>query len=158
VQSAALAKSLPSLGEVIPLLPSEVCAQALVQALCAKTTSPVLYLHLVNPTASRWDDIFGYISKTLDVPLVSYPEWLSKLKEASTSVKTAQEHSALRLLEFYGSLNKSGGLEVSGLSSYSTEVARGVCSVLNGEGLGEVKAEEIQRWLVYWSSLGLVKL
>ena len=158
VQSAALTKSLPSLGKTIPLLPLETSAQALVQVLGARTTSPALYLHLVNPTSSQWDDVFGYIAKRLDVPLVPYPEWFSKLKEASTTVKSAQEHSALRLLEFYETLNQGDGLEAGGLPSCSTEVARGVCSVLNGEGLRDIKAEEIQRWLVYWNSLGLLKL
>jgi hypothetical protein len=39
----------------------------------------------------------------------------------------------------------------------NTEVARGVCPVLNGEGLRDLKAEEIQRWLDYWKSFGLLK-
>jgi len=158
VQSVALARSLPSLETAIQLLPLETSAQALVQTLEAKATPPTLHLHLVNPTPSRWDDVFGYVAKRLDAPLVPYPEWLSKLKEASTTVKSAQEHSALRLLEFYETFYQRGGSEVSGPWSCSTEVTRSVCPVLNGEGLKSVEAEEIERWLVYWSSLGLLKL
>lgn len=158
VQSAALTKSLPSLGGVISLLPMQASAQALVQVLDAKTTSSTLHLHLVNPRPSKWDDLFGYITERLGVPLVPYPEWLSKLKEASTTVKNTQEHSALRLLEFYGSLTQGSGSEAGGLPSCNTEVARGVCPVLNGEGFGGVKTEEIQGWLDYWKSLGLLKL
>ena len=157
VQSAALTKSLPSLGKVISLLPLQISAQALVQILHAETTPTALHLHLVNPTPSQWDDVFDYIAKKLDVPLVSYPEWFSKLREASTTVKNAQEHSALRLLEFYGSLGQGSGPEAGGLPSFDTEVARTICSVLNGEGLRNIKAEEIQRWLEYWKSLGLLK-
>ncbi|KAF9650627.1 acetyl-CoA synthetase-like protein [Thelephora ganbajun] len=157
VQSAALTKSLPSLGKVISLLPLQTSAQALVQVLGAKTTIPALHLHLVNPTPSQWDDVFDHIAKKLDVPLVSYPEWLSKLKVASTTVKNAQEHSALRLLEFYGTLTQGSGSEAGGLPSCNTEVTRVVCPVLNEEGLRKLKAEEIQRWLDYWKSLGLLK-
>ena len=157
VQSAALTKSLPSLGKVISLLPLQISAQALVQILHAETTPTALHLHLVNPTPSQWDDVFDYIAKKLDVPLVSYPEWFSKLREASTTVKNAQEHSALRLLEFYGSLGQGSGPEAGGLPSFDTEVARTICSVLSGEGLRNIKAEEIQRWLEYWKSLGLLK-
>ena len=157
VQSVALTKSLPSLRKVISLLPLQACAQALAQALGAQKTPLALYLHLVNPTPSQWDDVFDYIAKKLDVPLVSYPEWLSKLKEASTTVKNAQEHSALRLLEFYGSLTRGTGSEAGGLPSCNTEVTRGVCPVLNGEGSRDVKGEEIQKWLDYWKSLGLLK-
>jgi len=157
VQSAALTRSLPSLGKVISLLPLQASAQALVQVLGAKTAAPTLYLHLVNPTPSRWDGVFGYIAKKLDVPLVAYHRWLSKLKEASTTVKNTQENSALRLLEFYGTLIQGSGPEVGGQPSCSAEVARGVCPVLNGEELRDLKAEEIQRWLDYWKSLDLLK-
>ena len=127
------------------------------QVLGAKATPPTLYLHLVNPTPSQWDDVFGYIAEKLGVPLISYFEWLSKLK-ASTTVRNAQDHSALRLLEFYGSLAQESGPEAGGLQQCSTEVARGVCPVLNVEGLRDIKAEEIERWLGYWSSLGLLKM
>ena len=127
------------------------------QVLGAKTTPSALHLHLVNPMPSQWDDVFGYIAERLDVPLVPYREWLSKLKEASTAVQNIQEHPALRLLEFYGSLIQESGSEAGGLPSCNTEVTRGVCQVLNGEGLRGVKAEEIQRWLDYWKSLGLLK-
>jgi len=157
VQSAALTRSLPSLGRVISLLPLQASAQALVQVLGAKTMPPALHLHLVNPTPSQWDDVFGRMAEKLGVPLVPYREWLSKLKEASTSVKNVQEHPALRLLEFYGSLTQGSGSEAGGLPSCNTEVARGVCPVLNGGGLRGVTAEEIQRWLDYWKSLGLLK-
>ena len=157
VQSVALTKSLPSLGKAISLLPLQTSAQALVQALSAKKTPPALHLHLVNPTPSQWDDLFDRIAKKLDVPLVPYPEWFSKLREASLTVQNTQAHSALRLLEFYRSLNQGSGPEVGGLSPCNTEVARGICPVLDEEGLRDVKAEEIQRWLGYWESLGLLK-
>ena len=157
VQSAALTKSLPSLGKIISLLPLQTSAQALAQVLGAKKTPPALHLHLVNSTPSQWDDVFDYIAKKLDVPLVPYPEWLSKLREASTTVQNAQVHSTLRLLEFYGSLNQGSGLGGGGLLSCNTEVTRVVCPVLNEEGLRDVKVEEIQRWLDYWKSLGLLK-
>ena len=157
MQSAALTGSLPSLGRVISLLPLQTSAQALVQALDAKTTSPALHLHLVNPTPSQWDDVFGNIAEKLDVPLVPYREWLSKLKEAPATVKNAQEYPALRMLEFYGSLTQGSGSEAGGLPSCNTEVARDVCPALNGGGLRGVTAEEIQRWLDYWKSLGLLK-
>jgi len=157
VQSAALTESLPTVGKVISLLPLQASARALVEVLGAKTTSPILHLHLVNPTPCQWDRVFDYIARKLDVPLVSYHEWFSKLKEASTAVKNGQEHSALRLLEFYESLTQRSGSEVSGTPACNTEVTRGICQVLNEEGLRDVKGEEIQRWLDYWKSIGLLK-
>ena len=157
VQSVALTKSLPSSGGVVSLLPLQASAQALVQVVGTDTTPPVLHLHLVNPTSVQWDDVFGCIAKKLDVSLVPYHEWFSKLKEASTTVKNAQEHSALRLLEFYGSIDQGSGSGAGGLPSHSTEVASAVCPVLNQEGLRDITAEEIQRWLDYWKSLGLLK-
>ena len=111
----------------------------------------------MNPTPSQWDDVFSYTTKKPDIPLVSYREWLSRLKEASTTVKNAQEHSTLRLIEFYEALDEGNGLEVGGLPLCNTGVARSVCPVLNEEGLRAVKAEEIQRWLDYWKTLGLLK-
>ena len=157
VQSVTLTKSLPSLGKGISLLPLQTSAQGLVQVLGVKMTLPILHLHLVNPTPSRWDDVFGYIARRLDVPLVSFLKWLSKLRETSATVQNAQEHSALRLLEFYGALNQRNGSETGEVPLWDTEVTRGVCPVLNEESLREVKAEEIQRWLDFWKSLGLLK-
>ena len=158
VQSASITNSLPSFKKSISLLPLQACAQALVQVLGARTTSASLHLHLVNPTPSLWDDVFDHITKTLGVPLIPYPEWLSKLKETSTTVKNAREHSALRLIEFYEALDEENGSEVGRLPSCSTEVTRCACPILNGERLRTVKAEEIQRWLDYWETLGLLKL
>jgi thioester reductase-like protein len=158
VQSAALANSLPSLGKAISLLPLQTCAQALTQLLETGMMSPPLHLHLANPTLSEWDYVFNHISRELNVPLLPYPEWLSKLKQASVVVKPRREHSVLRLLEFYEGLNKGNGLEAAGLSPCSTEVARSVCPVLNGEGLRTVEVDEIKRWLDYWMSLGLLDL
>jgi len=60
-------------------------------------------------------------------------------------------------LGFYESLDHGSGSEAGGLPSCNTEVTRSVCTVLNGEGLREVKEEEIQRWLDYWESVGLLK-
>ena len=131
------------------MLPLQVSAQALVQVLDAKTTPLATHLHLVNPTPFRWDVMFDYIAKKLDVPLVPYVEWFSKLKEASTTVKNAQDYSALCLLGFYESLAQDGESVASGLRTCSTEVTRGVCPVLNGEDLREAKDEGIQRWLDY---------
>ena len=157
VQSVTLTKALPSLGKAISLLPLRTSAQALVQALSAKNGSSALHLHLVNPTPSQWDDLFNHTAKKLDVPLIPYPEWFSKLREASTTVQNTQAHPALRLLEFYRSLNQASGPEVGGLPPCNAEVARAICPVLNEERLKDVKAEEIQRWLDYWESLGLLK-
>ena len=157
VQSAALTGSLPSLEKVISLLPMQACAQGLVQALDAKSTALALHLHLVNPTPLQWDDAFDYIAKKLGVPLEAYQEWLSKLKKASTTVEDVQKNPALRLLEFYGSFTQGAGSEAGGMPSCNTEVARSICPVLNGEDLRVLKAEEIQKWLDYWKSLGLLK-
>ena len=157
VQSSALTKSVPSLGKAISLLPLQVTAQALVQVLDAKTRPLATHLHLVNPTPFRWDDVFDYIAKKLDVPLVPYVEWLSKLKEVSTTIQNAQDYSALRLLGFYESLVQDSGSEAGGLRPCNTEVTRGVCPVLEGEGLKDIKAEEIEGWLDYWKSLDLLK-
>lgn len=155
VQSAALTRSLPSFGKVISLLPLQTCAQALVQI--ARATRPAMHLHLVNPTPSQWDDVFGCIAEKLGVPLVSYSEWLSKLKEESMAVKNVEEHSVLRLVGLYEGMSHGVGSEAGGLPSCNTEVTRSVCTVLNGEGLREIEAEEIQRWLDYWESVGVLK-
>ena len=128
------------------------------QILGARTTCPAVHLHLVNPTPCQWDDVLGYIAKELNVPLRPYEEWLSKLNAASGTVKNVQEHPTLRLLGFYEALSQGTRSEAGGLPSCSTEVARSVCAVLGGEELRGVKTEEIQRWLGYWKSLGLVKL
>ena len=133
VQSVTLTKSLPSLGKDISLLPLQTSAQALAQVLGVKATPPVLHLHLVNPTSSRWADVFGYIARKLDFPLVSCPKWLSKLRETSATVQDAQERSALRLSESYRNLNQGSGSEAGGVPPCDTKVARDVCPVLNEE-------------------------
>ena len=158
VQSAALTKSLPLFGKVISLLPLQACAQALVQVVGAQTTSLAIHLHVVNPTPSQWDDVFGCIARKLDVPLVTYSEWLARLKEVSTTVGDVRKHSVLRLVEFYETINQGSGSEAGGLPSCNTEVTRSVCVVLNEESLREVKGEEIQRWLDYWESVGVPKI
>jgi len=150
-QSAALTKCIPSMKQDMSLIPLDIVGTVIVEL----RGSSAGVLHLAHPKLVSWDFVFGYMAKILGVPLVPYSQWLMKL-EASESEQAVKQNSALRLLDYYKSVNTaiSTSPKEALLKVLATGVAESESPALrNALAIGE---PDIQKWLDYWKTAGVV--
>lgn len=88
-------------------IPVDIAASAIVEMLDAKDVEVV---HIEHPNPVKWEDVVQPLTDNLDLPVVSYAEWLSKLYEDDGSVdiknarSKAEKRPALKLQAFFDSL------------------------------------------------------
>lgn len=132
------------------MIPLDLTASAIFEM----RNSPEETLNLVHPKPASWNSVFEFIARELGVPMVSYSEWVSRL-EAADSPKAAQRNSALRLLDFYKSINQAyDGPEAAGFPTLSMDEAKRICPMLADENLQPVGPKDAKKWLSYWNSVG----
>lgn len=120
-------------------------------------------LHVVHPRGVPFNPLIASAASSLNVPLVSYPEWLSKLSEeqtktesySETDLETAQAANALRLFGFYQSARIGPGWEPLGAARLETKRAVRVSNVL-AEGVKPLDEENVRKWLGYWRASGFL--
>jgi hypothetical protein len=64
-------------------------------------------LHLAHQKPVPWNLLFGYMAAVLGVKLVPYANWLLRLTASETET-TVRQNPALRLLDFYTSVETDG--------------------------------------------------
>lgn len=115
-------------------------------------------LHVAHPRGVPFDALIAPVALSLNVPLVPYTDWLSKLAEAH---KAAQSYSAaeleraqvanpaLRLFGFFQSARAGPEWEPLGVARLDTARAIRVSSVLavGARPLGE---ENVWKWMSAW--------
>jgi len=120
-------------------IPTDVAASvALKQTFTTDKAELLGYYHLENPVTTPWSAVANAISqyKGANLPQVPFQQWLSKVREYG--VKDAEKVPAVRLLEFFESLENFPALDVSNTLKIAPEVEYGL-----------VDSELIQRYLAY---------
>ncbi|KAF8880544.1 hypothetical protein BD779DRAFT_1675887 [Infundibulicybe gibba] len=159
VRSGQTLKCLPRAEGYTSWVPVNIAADALLEMRLCRD----MFFHLVHPDPVLWSSLFESISSLLEIPLVSYPEWLSALEASMHRVGSDEEaavNPALRLLDFYQSANKplaSGDAEALGFPRLSTTIALGAISSLQPGKLRRLGRVDVEQWLTYWKSLGLIE-
>lgn len=123
-------------------------------------------VHLVHPTPTPWLTLAKVLSSELDVTLVSYHEWLSKLEYLAVSEKGSEDAApnsvaALRLLDFYRSteLLRTDGVaekmsEAFGVPRLSFQRSLNASSRL--AKVEQLSGADTKLWLAYWYSVGFM--
>jgi hypothetical protein len=133
----------------------DTAAQAIVDYLDAPMDFK--FAHLVHPRPVKWSKLVPFVASQLDVELVSYQVWLTKLEEVAqhqTSDETLVKNlPALRLLDFYRSISKSSDFsnrEAFALLDMPYDIAvRGSRALQNVAPLDE---RHVTAWLKYWNN------
>lgn len=121
-------------------------------------------LHVAHPRGVPFNTLIASAASSLNVPLVPYPEWLSKLSEehtktesySETTLETAQAtNPALRLFGFYQSARIGPEWEPLGAARLETKRAVRVSNVL-AEGVKLLDEENVLKWLGYWRASGFL--
>ena len=115
-------------------------------------------LHVAHPRGVPFNTLITPVASSLSVPLVPYPDWLSKL---ATAHKVAQSFSAaeleraqaanpaLRLFSFFQSVRMGPEWEPLGVARLDTARAIRVSSVL-AEGAKPLGEENVWKWMSAW--------
>jgi hypothetical protein len=117
------------------------------------STKPIL--HLIHPNPVSWHSIFSASASILDVPLVTYSTWLTKL----ISCKSNENVPAIRLLSTFQKSNTNlldGGHEALGATKLAFTNAEEYMPGLKEERT--LDKGDVEAWTRYWQSHGLLGL
>ena len=114
-------------------------------------------LHIVHPRGVPFNALIASAASSLNVPLVPYTEWLSKLSEehksqslSPTNLEKAQStNPALRLFGFFQSARIGPEWEPLSVARLDTTRAVRVSTVL-AEGVRPLGEENVRKWLGAW--------
>lgn len=120
-------------------------------------------LHIVHPRGVPFNTLIASAASSLNVPLVPYTEWLSKLSEEHKSQsysdanleKAQSTNPALRLFGFFQSARIGPEWEPLSVARLDTTRAVRVSSVL-AEGAKPLGEENVRKWLGAWRASGFL--
>ncbi|KAH8111803.1 acetyl-CoA synthetase-like protein [Phellopilus nigrolimitatus] len=155
VKSSVALKKIPGAEGTVSWLSANIAAGAIVEMLHSEES----VLHLVHPRPVEWTSIITEFSKKLNLPVVSYGEWLAALEHSRSVIGSGdnnqledafRQNPALRFLKFFRSAKDRVGENIEPL-----KVARLACikSCKVSEVLRdaeEMGAEDVNRWIYHW--------
>lgn len=98
--------------------------------------------------------MFSHASTVLGVPLIPFAQWISQLEKSEAT----GDSPALRLLDHYRRVGEleDPRLEAAGMVKFATDISRKESSVLGDPNMRRVDVGEVQKWLDWWKSAGLL--
>lgn len=137
----------------ISWIPAEAAAQAVVEL--RRSTAPVL--HLANPHPVPWSKISEQLSKTLDLPIIPYFDWLDLLEKsganlnAKSEVEALRVNPALRILEFFRSeKHEKSPKSTEALGPPLLDITRAQKDSLSLGTIAPIGSDAVAAWLAYW--------
>jgi thioester reductase-like protein len=120
-------------------------------------------LHIVHPRGVPFNTLIASAASSLNVPLVPYSEWFSKLSEehktqsySETNLEKAQAtNPALRLFGFFQSARIGPEWEPLSVARLETKRAVRVSNVL-AESVKPLDEENVRKWLGSWRASGFL--
>jgi hypothetical protein len=104
-----------------------------------------------------WNDVFKPMAAYLDVPLVPWKQWLARLDEvlSSRDKNSRDDFVYTRMIELYRQAPLHTDPEAETVAPrMSNEVAlRELPSLAAARPLSH---EDVEKWLLYWRSVGLI--
>ncbi len=141
-------------SQAVSWIPSNDAALALVQM--RGSHEPIL--HLAHPRPVAWNTFLQRIAEKMQVPLVSYDVWLDALQRSKNQSKLPEldllrQNPALRLLEFFRTVQRGGDREpLGGVRTDVTKAMREAPSI----DLPELDATWADRWIDGWQKAGFI--
>ena len=113
---------------------------------------------MTHPRPTPWDTIFTSLSQILNVPLVSFAEWMKRVVAHGQSQQdprqAAHDVPALRLLEFFKGFGSAGFAKICSFEDLGTTLAEQVSPTLRQmDVLGE---KDVKNLVDYWRRAGVL--
>ncbi|KAF8576738.1 acetyl-CoA synthetase-like protein [Ramaria rubella] len=149
VRSGQVIGALPFRDDPIAWISLESAAQAIFEF----RTSQSQYLNLAHPNPVPWNTVFDVFSSILNVPLVSWNEWLAKLEKDKNGPEI---NPALHLLQFFRDAPPmvSEGREALGVPLLDLTEALVASLTLSDPSLPQISSVDAERWIKYWKRTG----
>lgn len=163
VKSAVTLGCLPSVDGTVAWITAPDAAAAMIEMSRVNPAPGAHTLHIVHPRGVPFNTLIASAASSLNVPLVPYTEWLSKLSEeyktqsySDTNLEKAQStNPALRLFGFFQSARIGPEWEPLSVARLDTTRAVRVSSVL-AEGAKPLSEENVRKWLGAWRASGFL--
>lgn len=131
----------------IDWVPIDLAAKAVIEiALTAGMVEKARVMHVVNPKTATWEEMLSGVRACLEgevdkiVRVVSYAEWMEKLRGLVKTAKNAERVPGIKLLDFYEGMDAArGSLRLATTDSV------GVSSTM--AGLEAVSSQLMERWI-----------
>ncbi|KAF4612669.1 hypothetical protein D9613_011881 [Agrocybe pediades] len=167
VQSAQIFGCLPNDDRTVDWIPLHIAAKALVDYRKCGSPSLSTILHLTHPKPAPWSLLAKAIAQNLSIDLVSYAEWLEKLRRAATSgkderadIEAMRRIPALRLLPFFQAMSsrQAGCSNAFGFPRLDNHGAVRLSDTLSkSTDHMELGNKDVESWMKYWESVGFVQ-
>lgn len=129
------------------------------------SSSPVM--NIAHPHPVPWTYVMRSVSSLLNLPMVPFSEWVSKLDNAAKNPNALKSNPALALLDFYKQMSPSFADDLEEGS------AKGVCREAGGLAILDVKQattesrslkdapalteEDVGKWVSYFKAKGFLQ-
>ncbi|CCM02378.1 uncharacterized protein FIBRA_04473 [Fibroporia radiculosa] len=167
VQTATVLGQFPVCNGAVSWISPGLAAGALVDLRNAPTETRIA--HIVHPYPVTWHFIAITVASELGIALVTYPEWLEKLKRVADTLnndilegeviverETAHKLRALRLLPFFERVAlEMPRDEAMGFNSISYAQAVAASPTLQNASSHQLHTDDVKRWIAYWKEAGL---
>ncbi|KAF8514478.1 hypothetical protein JB92DRAFT_2789445 [Gautieria morchelliformis] len=158
VRAGQVVGGLPSNRGLVSFLPLHVAASAIIEL---RHTSGE-YVHIVHPRPVPWEAVIGHMANTLTVPVIPYDEWLARLEASPRTDEDLHRNPALHLIDFYrasavpGDIEAVQDREAMGIAMYKTTVTAAEAPSLSTSRLTRLGRDEVESWIGYWKSKGVL--
>ncbi|KAH9934282.1 ketoacyl-synt-domain-containing protein [Fomitopsis serialis] len=151
---------LPDASGTVAWLPVDTAAAILVEFM----DSSKKVLHLCHPRPVTWTQVFNYFSLILDLPLVPYSDWITRLERG---LVLSEDASAMRYLEhglrlldifrFAADANEPRP-DVMEKLNHSADIMHGLeaSPTLRDGRISEIGLDDVRSWVNYWQREGLI--
>ena len=124
-------------------------------------------LHLQHSKPRHLNELLEPLAQALNIPLVSYSEWLEKLVEQSNKVSrgeirevSRQLSAGIRLLDVFRSLLRKTEVDPKGTfevhPKIDMKVSIGESQTLQDSKIRQLDSSDVARWVAFWRSTGYV--
>ncbi|EJC99755.1 acetyl-CoA synthetase-like protein [Fomitiporia mediterranea MF3/22] len=155
IRSSVTLGKLPTVDGSVSWITADTASGAIMDML----DSDERVFHIVHPHPVKWNNVMQWFSKALNIPTVSYGEWLETLEKSDVSahsgtaadLETAfEKNPALRLLDVFRAAKNHVGedLEPLGAQKLASEKAVRVSKTL--QTAEQINEKTVESWLSYW--------
>lgn len=133
---------------------------------CQANVDSTEIVHLVHPRPVPWASLASVFASMLNVPLVPYSTWLSKLENLvdrksgseDVDIELLQKVHALRLLPFFKSLSvhKHDNLEAFAFPRLLVARAMSLSPLMANPDCPRLVDSDVQAWVGYWRRVSLI--
>lgn len=120
-------------------------------------------LHLSHPHPVSWSRVSQFLSRTLNVPLISYEDWLARLEYSAGSIGAGSRNSeedsnpALRLLYYFRALEVSNNVAKEALGLPKLSVLEGTKVSTTLRDALPLNDMDVAHWINGWEKAGFLK-